>query len=221
MVTLKYLAKLKWLTLFCGMLGIAVFSTTRARSIFVHSNSKANDQYKSVSKVVHACKSPKNDIELSINTKIQFENQTSDKLVVYSLGKKRIPSYFAYKSLEDININKYFYDFVVSRFTFFELNKPVSEMEAKELFSEFTLLGPGGKYEDTVDYSLEIPASKIQNIAKNDFYIIVHFEALIPDEIEEMLKEKLKFLSPKIIKSITPEPILIKASDVGNLSTCN
>ena len=93
-------------------------------------------------------------------------------------------------------------------------------MKAKELFSEFTLLGPGGKYEDNMDYSLKIPAAKIQEIAQSDFYVKVRFEALIPYQIEEMLKEKLKFLNPKIIKVIIPEPILIKASDVSNLQPC-
>lgn len=221
MVTLKYLSKIICIFLFCTMLEISIFSDTIARSIIVYSNSPMIDQYKSESKIVKACKSPNNDLELSVNTKIQFENLTSDNLAVYSLGKKNIPSYFAYKSLEDMNLRKYFYSFALSRFTDFELNKPVSEMEAKELFSEFTLLGPGGKYEDSMDYSLKIPAAKIQEIAMSDFYVKVRFEALIPYQIEEMLKEKLKFLNPKIIKVIIPEPILIKASDVSNLPTCN
>ncbi len=178
-------------------------------------------QSETTSKIIRACKKQSNDIRLTLNVKIHYVNTLPDKLIVYPLTEKYVSKYFIYKNLEDVNAKKPYYSWSISKYFGFRLNKPIANMGAIELFSLFTLLGPGGKYEDNIEYELEVPSVKIFELDQNNCYLKTYFDIPVPDEVEDIVNERLSFISPIIVHNVVTEPIVIEKKDFFLLQPCS
>ena len=93
-------------------------------------------------------------------------------------------------------------------------------MESRDLFSFFTILGPSSSYEETIDYLDIISRPQYASFGDKNYYLKVLFETYMPEEIEDLIKERMKQFNPIILGGFLSEPVLVDIKDFDSLPRC-
>lgn len=176
--------------------------------------------YKLTPTNIDYCKTNKDEVQIRIKLKLLVNNPFQDRMLIHPLGTKYLTLIRIYKNAEGLSANKPESGVHIGRYAGFLLKKSVEKMEASDLFSFFTILGPSSSYEETIDYLDILSRQEYSSFGDKNYYLKVFFEAYLPDEIEGLIKERMKPFNPIILGGFSSEPILVEIKDFNSLFRC-
>ncbi len=176
--------------------------------------------YKLTPTNIDYCKTNKDEVQIRIKLKLLVSNPFQDRTLIHPIGKKHPTLIRIYTNADNLSANKPVSGEHIFRVASFRLNKPVEKMEASDLFSFFTILGSLSSYEEIFDYSEIISRQKYTSFGEKSFFLKLFFEAYLPEEIEDLIKERMKPFNPIILGGFSSEPILVEIKDFNSLSRC-
>jgi hypothetical protein len=175
--------------------------------------------YQLTSANIDHCKTNKDEVQTRIKLKLVISNPFQDHTLIHSLTKKGLTSIQIYKNTDDVKAKKLLSGEHIFRVGAFQLNKPIAKMEAIDLFSFFTMLGPSGSYEEVFDYTNTVPRQEYSAFG-GSYFLKLLYEAYFPDEVEDLIEERMKPFNPVFLRGFLSEPILVEINDFNSLPRC-
>lgn len=176
--------------------------------------------YKLTPAGIDYCKTSKDNIQIRIKLKLQINNTFKDRILIHSLEEKYPNLTRIYKTAVDLSANRPHITQPISRFVSIHPNKSVDKMMSSDLLGFFTVLGPTSSYEEVFDYSVVVSRQEYSSFGDKNYYLKVLFESYWPDEVEDLIIERMKPFNPVFLRGFLSEPILVEIKDFNSLPRC-